>query len=922
MKDVQKIRFIFCEALEKGTLAERETYLNEVCRDNPSLRAEIDALLASQSEADAFFGQPIVETGLPETDISEHPGTVIGRYKLLEKIGEGGMAVVYVAEQEQPVRRRVALKIIKLGMDTKQVIARFEAERQVLAIMDHPNIAKIYDAGSTETGRPYFVMELVKGIPITQYCDENNLSIEKRLKLFITLCEAIQHAHEKGIIHRDIKPTNVLVQVQDGKPLVKVIDFGIAKATNQRLTEKTLFTQHEQLVGTPEYMSPEQAGWGAVDIDPRTDVYSLGLLFYELMTGVLPFDRDTLRRAAFDEICRIIREEDPLAPSTRLLQLGQSAVICAEKRGTTPDMLAKRLHGELGWIPMKALRKERGHRYLSAAELALDVENYLASKPLIAGPVTMGYRFKKLIKRHRVVIAAFTVILIVVLIASIISIFFGIKSVKALRERENSLLSSKISEAWLEFERNNIKGAQGILQSCNNTQRGKDWTNTWNHINQGVAVTRHENPVAFVSYLNANNILSCDARGGVKLWDAESQEVTTLRASQDKKLYPLPSYDISADGRYLLVNVYEEGDPWLEVWDVDRQKLEIRSKVGCRGWPYASLIATDDHSNWKVLCCSVEQHYNLVKWHTFFRQEMLGLEMDPSVEDKLRLGLFNRGMELREVFDYCLKERYLLIAGRTRDGRSSHDTFTIHYPDNHEYTSTWEYDNPNDTLICPADPNALEIWLQDPNNAEIYFNSPWYEKRCFLIDLLDPQKTVILNIRWESLIRDGLGISTEAMWQRRYYPISFIVKSSGSSSAGSLANKATGFIHSHAVSMILVDIEDRICEFDLSTGIMKKIHGQQDNASCIAVTESGQEMAVGSFDGTIKIYDFTTGENHTLPQYAEGITSISYRNNILVSGGSDGSVRVWYDPNLPFLLPPLQEPLKVNEDSDVLQESK
>ena len=308
-------------------------------------------------------------------------GKVIGPYKLLEQIGEGGMGVVYMAEQQVPVRRHVALKIIKPGMDTRQVIARFEAERQALALMDHPNIAKVLDAGTTDSGRPYFVMELVKGVPITQYCDERRLTPRQRLELFITVCQAVQHAHQKGIIHRDLKPTNVLVAEYDDRPVTKIIDFGVAKAVGQQLTERTMFTQFGQVVGTIEYMSPEQAKFNQLDIDTRTDIYSLGVLLYELLTGETPFDRQRLHSAAFDEMLRIIREEEPPKPSTRLSS-SESLPSIAAQRQLDPKKLTTLVSGDLDWIVMKSLEKDRTRRYETANDLARDIERYLHGQPV------------------------------------------------------------------------------------------------------------------------------------------------------------------------------------------------------------------------------------------------------------------------------------------------------------------------------------------------------------------------------------------------------------------------------------------------------------------------------------------------------------------------------------------------------------
>src|SRR5712692_3267872 len=313
---------IFLAAIEKATPEERIAYLDGACGKDALLRRRVENLLARHFQHDSFMKEPAVEgSGTVVVPLSESPGTVIDRYKLLEKLGEGGFGAVYVAEQKEPVKRRVALKIIKLGMDTKQVIARFEAERQALALMDHPNIAKVLEAAATDTGRPYFVMELVRGIKITDYCDQNNLSTRQRLDLFIEVCQAIQHAHQKGIIHRDIKPSNILVTLHDGVPVLKVIDFGIAKATQGELTDKTIYTQLQEFIGTPAYMSPEQAEMSGLDIDTRADIYSLGVLLYELLTGKTPFDAQDLLEAGLEQMRRIIREKDPVRPSTRISSL-------------------------------------------------------------------------------------------------------------------------------------------------------------------------------------------------------------------------------------------------------------------------------------------------------------------------------------------------------------------------------------------------------------------------------------------------------------------------------------------------------------------------------------------------------------------------------------------------------------------------
>jgi len=402
MSDLQRIKPVFSEAVNKKG-PDRESYLNEACGKDLDLKAKVMALLGAHEEAGDFLESPILDPGmtLDESPISEGPGTVIGRYKLLEKIGEGGMAVVYMAGQETPIRRKVALKIIKLGMDTKSVIARFEAERQALAMMDHPNIARVLDAGATETGRPYFVMELVTGVSITEYCDKNNLSTKQRLELFIYVCNAVQHAHQKGIIHRDIKPTNVMIAHHDGKPVPKVIDFGIAKAINQKLTEKTLFTRYAHIIGTPAYMSPEQAELSDLDIDTRTDIYSLGVLLYELLTGTTPFSEEELRKAGYIEMQRVIREQEPAKPSTKLSTLGDTLTDVAKHRGCTPDLLRKAVRGDLDWIVMKSLEKDRARRYETPNGLASDILRHLEHEPVLARGPSTGYRLRKFLRRHR-----------------------------------------------------------------------------------------------------------------------------------------------------------------------------------------------------------------------------------------------------------------------------------------------------------------------------------------------------------------------------------------------------------------------------------------------------------------------------------------------------------------------------------------
>jgi serine/threonine protein kinase/tetratricopeptide (TPR) repeat protein len=474
MASADRLIEVFNEAKTRSAGAERDHFLSEACRNEPQLKEQVLSLLEAHEGAGDFL--KYTQAIPPVTLLTEKPGDRIGRYKLLEQIGEGGCGVVYMAEQEEPVRRRVALKVIKLGMDTKQVIARFEAERQALALMDHPNIAKVLDGGATDTGRPYFVMELVRGIKITDYCDQNNLSTRERLELFIQVCQAVQHAHQKGIIHRDIKPSNILVTQHDDVAVPKVIDFGIAKATIGHLTDKTVFTAFAQFMGTPAYMSPEQAQMSGLDIDTRADIYSLGVLVYELLTGNTPFDAKALLAAGMDEMRRKIREDEPAKPSTCLsTMLAMDLTTVARHRHVEPPKLIHLIRGDLDWLVMKCLEKDRTRRYETANALAMDLQRHLNDEPVAACPPSRSYRFQKLVRRNRLAFAAASAITAALVLGLGISTWMFVKEKQA---RQRAVVAEQEqSRLRLQAEANEKKAASEAAKSQQVAQFMKDMLN-------------------------------------------------------------------------------------------------------------------------------------------------------------------------------------------------------------------------------------------------------------------------------------------------------------------------------------------------------------------------------------------------------------------------------------------------------------
>ena len=451
--EMDKIKTVFLEAVENYGPNQWRPFLDDACGGDEELRRHVEVLLEAHADGRSLLDHGAFLTAETTSQAAaEQLGSRIGPYKLLQQIGEGGFGVVFMAEQQQPVKRKVALKIIKPGMDTKQVIARFEAERQALAMMDHPNIARVFDGGATESGRPYFVMELVKGIPLTAYCDQQRLTLEQRLRLFLPICQAVHHAHQKAVIHRDLKPSNVLVAIYDGEPVPKVIDFGVAKATNQQLTERTMFTQYGQVLGTLEYMSPEQAELNQLDIDVRSDVYSLGIILYELISGTTPLQVERLREAGYAEILRLIREEDAPRLSARLSTMGHELTVAAKHRGVEASRLQQIVHGELDWIVLRALEKERGRRYQSSGALFADIERYLKNEPVEACPPSRTYQVKKFVSRNRGWVSAILAVCASLVIGLAVATYgLIVANQKRIEAEQESIRSKRVVDALNEM---------------------------------------------------------------------------------------------------------------------------------------------------------------------------------------------------------------------------------------------------------------------------------------------------------------------------------------------------------------------------------------------------------------------------------------------------------------------------------------
>jgi eukaryotic-like serine/threonine-protein kinase len=929
MSNLSSVESIFFAALQKGSAEERAAYLDEACAGDEDLRRRVDRLLDAHPKVGDFMEKPAVAAvtqpsaeeaaqepvTLPPRPIAEGPGSRIGPYKLLQQIGEGGMGVVYMAEQEKPVHRRVALKIIKPGMDSGAVVARFEAERQALAMMDHVNIARVLDAGTTggvSPGRPYFVMELVPGVSLTRYCDENKLSPRERLELLIPICQAIQHAHQKGIIHRDIKPSNVLVTLYDGKPVPKVIDFGVAKAIDQRLTERTMFTQFGAVIGTLEYMSPEQAEMSGLGVDTRSDIYSLGVLLYELLTGTTPLERKQVRELAYAELLRMIKEDEPPKPSTRLTRSGEALATISAQRRTEPAQLAKLVRGELDWIVMKCLEKDRTRRYETASGLARDLQRYLDDEPVEACPPSTAYRLRKFARKYRRALRVATAFALLLVVATAVSFWQAVRATNAERQARDERDRAVAEQARADAEA--VEAATQQQRAEANAERlrvEKEVSDrrlyvadmrlaqrAWDDSDMG---RLHE----LLEGQRPERTGGIDPRGFEwdYWWRQSHRELLALKGHAAG----IRSVVFSPDGRRLATG---SDDHTVKVWDATTGK-ETLTLEGHGGFvasvafsPDGRRLASGNENNAvKLWDAATGQQTLTLKGHAF---AVNSVAFRP---DGRRLASGSDDTTVK-VWDAATGQEMLTLKGHTRPVRSvafSPDGKRLASASDDDTVKVWDAATGRETLTLKG--HTSWVWSVAFSPDARRLASGGWDRTVKIWDLATGKESQTLKhavaVTSVSFSPDGRRLAsgsrdhTVKVWDAATAQETLVLKGH-SDRVLSVSFSADGRRLASASQDNLVKVWDAATMQEPLT-----LKGHTVGVTSVSFSPDGRRLASGSYDGTVKIWDVATGQEkltfngHTMPvagvRIPRAVYSVSFNpdGKRVTSGSYDNTVKIW-----------------------------